>query len=240
MTNRGKPLITIGSGENQRLASGQPEPSAPPPPAGVDLVFVIDTTGSMSDKIDGLLATCSRFAQEFDALQLNQRIAVMAFGDLTVPGDRIQVTGFTDQIDVTLRSLRNIPRFSGGGNEGESSLEALDKAISLTYRSGVVKVLILITDEPAHQRTFKASAITDRLVQGEFLTFTVTPPYGYFKDMAARTHGRWYRISANTDLSELLKLFQRLAVHVAQAVSEVYRLGDGSVADYRKLKPPEK
>ena len=54
---------------------------------GVDLVFVIDTTGSMSDKIESLLATCSRFVEDFNALRLNHRIAIVSFGDLRVPGD---------------------------------------------------------------------------------------------------------------------------------------------------------
>jgi Mg-chelatase subunit ChlD len=39
------------------------EPSGTPGERGVDLVFVIDTTGSMSDKIESLLATCSRTLQ---------------------------------------------------------------------------------------------------------------------------------------------------------------------------------
>lgn len=243
MSERSKPLITIGSGENNkrsdRIVSSPAQPASPQP-SGADLVFVIDTTGSMSDKIDGLLATCARFTQEFAALRLNHRIAVMAFGDLNVPGDRIQVTGFTDNLDTTLKSLRNIPRFGGGGNEGESSLEAMEKAIGLPYRSGAVKVLILITDEPAHQRRLKASEITARLAQGEFLVFTVTPPYNYFKEMAARNGGRWYRISASTDFTDLLKIFEQVARHVSQAVSDVYRLGDGRVSGYLKTRPPEK
>ena len=96
---------------------------------GVDLVFVIDTTGSMSDKIESLLETCSRFADDFNALQLNHRIAIVSFGDLRVRGDRIQNTAFTSNIEVTQKSLRNIPRNSGGGNEGESSLEAMERAL---------------------------------------------------------------------------------------------------------------
>jgi hypothetical protein len=112
--------------------------------------------------------------------------------------------------------------------------------MGLPYRSGAVKVLLLITDEPAHQHRLRADAVTARLAQGEFLVFTITPNFAYFKDMAARTGGRWYKISANTDFSDMLKIFQQVATHVSQAVSEVYRLGDGRVSGYRKLKPPEK
>ena len=115
------------------------EPTGAATGRGVDLVFVIDTTGSMSDKIESLLATCSRFVEDFNALRLNHRIAIVSFGDLRVPGDRIQNTAFTADVEVTKKSLRHIPRNSGGGNEGESSLEALERALSLPFRSDAVK-----------------------------------------------------------------------------------------------------
>ncbi|NTU64044.1 MAG: VWA domain-containing protein, partial [Chloroflexi bacterium] len=71
---------------------------------GVDLVFVIDTTGSMSDKIESLLATCSKFVEDFNALHLNHRIAIVSFGDLRVRGDKIQNTAFTSNVEVTQKS----------------------------------------------------------------------------------------------------------------------------------------
>ena len=58
--------------------------------------------------------------------------------------------------------------------------------------------------------------------------------------MAARNGGRWYRISASTDFTDLLKIFEQVARHVSQAVSDVYRLGDGRVSGYLKTRPPEK
>ena len=96
-------------------------------------MFVIDTTGSMSDKIKGLLQTCAKFVDRFSRLQMDSRIAIVAFGDLTVKTDKIVATGFTNQIETTKTSLKKIPRFSGGGNRGESSLEALQKAMALGF-----------------------------------------------------------------------------------------------------------
>ena len=40
--------------------------------------------------------------------------------------------------------------------------------------------------------------------------------------------------------NDLLDLFRDLARKVSQVVSDVYQVGDGSVADYLRLKPPEK
>jgi hypothetical protein len=207
---------------------------------GVDLVFVIDTTGSMSDKIESLLATCRQFADDFNALHLNHRIAIVSFGDLRVEGDKIQNTVFTANVEVTKQSLRNIPRNSGGGNEGESSLEALERALSLPFRPSAVKAMVLITDEPADQHRLKADEMISRLTAREMLVFVASPPYKYFQRMALRNGGQWYRISAHTRFNDLLDLFRDLARKVSQVVFDVYQVGDGSVADYLRLKPPDK
>lgn len=216
------------------------EPNRAVTERGVDLVFVIDTTGSMSDKIESLLATCSRFADDFNALHLNHRIAIVSFGDLRIEGDRIQNTAFTSNVEATKKSLRNIPRNSGGGNEGESSLEALERALSLPFRSGAVKAIVLITDEPADQHHVNAEEMIGRLTAREMLVFVASPPYKYFQRMALRNGGKWYRISAHTRFNDLLDLFRDLAQKVSQVVFDVYQVGDGSVADYLRLKPPDK
>ena len=216
------------------------EPNRAVTERGVDLVFVIDTTGSMSDKIESLLATCSRFADDFNALHLNHRIAIVSFGDLRVQGDKIQNTSFTGNVEATKKSLGNIPRNSGGGNEGESSLEALERALSLPFRPSAVKAIVLITDEPADQHQLRADDMISRLTEREMLVFVASPPYKYFQRMALRNGGQWYRISARTNFNDLLKMFRDLAKKVSQVVFDVYQVGDGSVADYLRLKPPDK
>ncbi len=206
----------------------------------VDLVFVIDTTGSMSNKINGLLKTCNKFVDQFARIGLDHRVAIMAFGDLKVPEDKIVTTKFTADINVTKKSLKNIPRFSGGGNEGESSLEAMHKAIDMKYREDAVKVLILITDEPAHQDQMRAADVTKMLTANDFLVFTVAPNIGYYKTMAKNNGGKWYKVGRRTDFTDMLKMFQHIANKVTQTVRDVYTLGDGSVANYRRLSAPDK
>ncbi len=231
------PPLEIASGDDVREIR---EPMGASTGRGVDLVFVIDTTGSMSDKIESLLATCSRFVEDFNALQLNHRIAIVAFGDLRVRGDKIQNTAFTSNVEVIKKSLQNIPRNSGGGNEGESSLEALERALSLPFRSDAVKAIVLITDEPADQHHLLADDMINRLAEREMLVFVASPPHDYFKRMAQRNGGKWYKISARTRFNDLLDMFRDLARKVSQVVFDVYQVGEGSVANYLRLKPPER
>lgn len=206
----------------------------------VDLVFVIDTTGSMSDKIKGLLQTCQKFVERFARLEMDSRIAIVAFGDLNVRNDKIVATSFTSNIHTTKNSLQKIPRYSGGTNYGESSLEALQKAMSLDFRAGVVKVLILITDEPPLQsRNVKAVEVINNLIDGEYLTFVVGTKDKVYKDIASATGGKWYQVSAHTDFTDLLEMFGDIADRVTDTVADVYRLGDGSVSEYLQLNPPK-
>src|ERR1035437_10374230 len=91
-----------------------------------DIVFNIDTTGRMSGMIQSLLQTCQKFVDKIVDQQIDWRIAVVAFGDLTVHGDKIVATSFSKNIETVKRSIASVPMFNGGGNNGESSLEALD------------------------------------------------------------------------------------------------------------------
>jgi Mg-chelatase subunit ChlD len=244
MSDKGRSLqITIGKGEaKQVIARGGPEVKVHGETAsvsrdrGVDLVFVIDTTGSMDDKIDGLLETCAEFAEELGKLNLDQRMAVISFGDLYVPGDRIEAIPFTEKVSVIKDSLRRIPRNSGGGNEGESSLEAIERALALGFRQDTVKTFILITDEPAHQRNIRAEETTRRLIEKEVLTFVVSPPFRYFKEMAEKTGGIWFQVATDTDFKSILGIFRDLVKVVSAIVTDVHQLGKGSVAKYLKLK----
>ena len=246
MSNTGKSLaVKLGGDNDDSQSTGlrvtvQGRPVDNSAKASVDLVFVIDTTGSMSDKIEGLLNTCTKFVDEFASLRLDHRIAIVAFGDLTVTGDRIVATKFTNNLETTKESLAKIPRYSGGGNEGESSFDAMDKAMARPFRQDAVKVLVLITDEPGLEHdNITAKEITRRLGQEEFLTFVVATPDSYYKEMAEKNGGKWYEVSASSDFTDLLDTFREMAKKVSIFLTEVHKLGKGSVKDYLRLKASE-
>jgi len=244
--NRGL-VVSVGKADRKQVIQGsgpivkvQGHAASSNVGRGIDIVFVIDTTGSMSDKIQGLLATCNRFVDELAKLALSHRIAVVAFGDLTVPGDDIKVFKFTEDVHRVKETLTSVPRYAGGGNSGESSLEALNKALDLPFRPNVVKALILITDEPALQHEITARDITRRLGKKEMLTFVVSPPEDYYQEMAHETGGFWYQVSATADFTGLLDIFRSLAAKLSTVVADVYRVGNGSVSKYLQLREPGK
>jgi von Willebrand factor type A domain-containing protein len=204
--------------------------------ARADLVFVIDTTGSMNDKIDGLIESCEGFVDRLATRRIDWAAAVVGFGDLTVEGDRIVATPFSSSADRVKTLLRGLPRYSGGGNEGESSLEAMRAALNQPgYRAGAMKVVVLITDEPALQRQLKPWAVTGLLREAQAITFVLSPDIKYFRAMASDTGGHWWKVESGGDFSKILAAFDKMASQVASTVAAVHKLTGGNVKDYLRL-----
>jgi hypothetical protein len=204
--------------------------------ARADIVLVIDTTGSMNDKIEGLLQTCRKFAERLERRAVDWQVAIVSFGDLTVAGDRIEATAFSNNLDAVRISLSSVPRNSGGANEGESSLEALEKALALRgYRSDAMRVFVLITDEPALQRRVTATHMVQELRRNHTITYVVSPPKDYFKRMAGDTGGHWFEVAADTNFLSIMEVFNRLTHEVARTVERVHLSAGGDVEKYLQL-----
>jgi Mg-chelatase subunit ChlD len=239
--------ITVGRGENKQIVSLPTVIKSGGQVARrknlLDVVFVFDTTGSMDNKIHALLQTCSQFVKEAKDLDLNIQFALISFGDISIVGgsDKIElVVPLTSDIAKMQHGLEYIPRNCGYGNEGETCLEAIEKAFEIPYRNSAVKALILITDEPAVQYHITAESMTGTLSEKGFLVFVISPPENYYKEMASKNGGIWKEISAGTSLNDILQIFKEIAKKVSEIAQEVHLLADGNVKDYLRLKSPQK
>ncbi len=240
-------VVTTGTGSR---VVGQPQVSRKTEQPGqkssgrkVDVVFVFDTTGSMSNKIHELVETCKQFVNEAGKFGLDLQYALIAFGDISVRGggDTIQlVFPLTDNIERVKHGLTHIPLNSGFGNIGETCLEAIQEAFKIRHRENAVKVLILLTDEPALRYTTTPERIIQELSMREYLVFAIAIDQPYYRDMAEKNGGIWKQISPNTKLPELLAIFKEMASRVTQVAAEVHLVAKGSVKEYLRLKPPQK
>jgi hypothetical protein len=207
--------------------------------SAVDICFVFDTTGSMSDKIDGLVACLAEFIGELARLGLDWRVTAVPFGDLTIPGDRVVADlPFETDHAGAVRMLRHMPQFNGGGNEGESSADAMIAGLAKPYRRGAVKIVVLLTDEPA-LRSSNASfeTVAKQLRRTETLCFVASPDKPYFHEWAIRNGGAWYLIGQTMDTARLLDLLRGLLKRLPQVAHDVHRIAGGSVARYLALGP---
>ncbi len=201
----------------------------------VDICFVFDATGSMADKRDGLVNCMSDFVGHLARLNLDWRVTVVPFGDLNYQhlGDRIVADlPFTSTRDETQQLLRSLPEFNGGGNDGESSLEAMQAAMNRNYRAGAVKILVLLTDEPPLETWLTVETIGRLISQREFICFAVGPDPRIqgrrvegFRDWARRSGGRWYPISSTMPTAKLLQLLKPLVQEIPTVANRAVEAG---------------
>ncbi len=129
----------------------------------VDIVVVLDTTGSMTAIIEEVKANiATRLIGEIknqmskNQSKLDWRARVIGFGDVKI-GEVISENNFTNTEDELLLQLKKLPR-TGGGDEPESALDALIVAANSPWRTGPAhRVVLLLTDATTHSMVESAT-----------------------------------------------------------------------------------
>ncbi len=147
-------------------AGGVPAPTTTPKAAAVEvsglvptikpqveIVFAIDTTGSMGGLIDGAKKKIWAIANEVARAQQQPevKIGLVAFRDR---GDAYvtQTTALTDNLDAVYETLMAL-RADGGGDSPEDVNAALTDAVhkmAWSEKKGTLKMIFLVGDAPPH------------------------------------------------------------------------------------------
>jgi hypothetical protein len=126
---------------------------APPMPM-VDVVFALDTSGSMQYAIDGVRDGITRFASGLRAQRLDFRVGLVDFCHPNTPPTtkvlRFGESPFTNDVEEFRTAVGRL-RERGGGPD-EASLEGITVAADQPWREKATRVVILITDEPPYLR----------------------------------------------------------------------------------------
>lgn len=121
--------------------------------ARLDLVFLVDATGSMADEIDKLKATLRTITGEVAALpsQPDICLALVAYRDR---GDAflLRTHDFTNDVGAFLQQALMPLRAGGGGDYPEAMNEALHETVhQLSWRGdGATRMVVLLADAPPH------------------------------------------------------------------------------------------
>lgn len=114
----------------------------------VDIVFLMDSTRSMTPFIDGLKQNCIEFAEIVKREGHDCRLGLVGFGDVDL-NEPIEV--FPPTADLArFRERVGDLEVTGGGDNPESSVEALDRALTIPYREGARVCMVHITDAGCH------------------------------------------------------------------------------------------
>ena len=125
--------------------------SAPPPTPQVDVLFLLDITGSMQPVIDGVRDGIVSFADELSSRELDSRVGLVAFRDRAYgeEAEILQFAGspFTSDAGEFRLAVSRLRANGGGGDGPESSLDALSLGTQQPFRPQAIPVLVLITDD---------------------------------------------------------------------------------------------
>ncbi|MFO0968005.1 MAG: vWA domain-containing protein [Gemmataceae bacterium] len=145
----------VSDGIIVRLGPVEPPPVVVGGPPKLDVVFVVDTTGSMSGDLNSLRDTIGRFHKLLADSKVDFRIGVTQFKDRVEdpPETRepkatlFDGNEFTTKLDALTREIGAF-KAEGGGDDPESGLDAIEFATRRPFRKDARKVLILLTDAP--------------------------------------------------------------------------------------------
>lgn len=203
-----------------------------PTDGAIDLVFCIDTTGSMRDDIDAVKASASSIIDRISETSSSLRLAMVAYRD---HGSDYVTKGypFTSDRELMRRHILDLS-IGQGGDPPEAVYEALLHAIEArdlgAWRTGARRIIILMGDAPPHTRrhtledVVKAARAADPAhVFPIIVAGADTATARAFSSIADRTGGVVGSTSRAADLpGELMKM-----------VSVGARMADADVVDAR-------
>lgn len=121
-----------------------------PPGAPVDLVFVVDTTGSMGDDIDAVKADMHAILSELGARNPDRQVGVVAYRDRGDEYLTLTVLALSPD-EGRIRSAIESLRVAGGGDLREHVYAGLDAALrEQPWRPVASRHIVLMGDAPPH------------------------------------------------------------------------------------------
>ncbi|MET4144240.1 hypothetical protein ABIB45_001107 [Arthrobacter sp. UYCo732] len=190
--------IEIASRLKPLLAAGQVNDTVTQPGAGtsgLDMVFLIDSTGSMWSRIEATKAFAAEMA---DTIKADRgRVALVEYKDA---GDQFTariLSGFQEDTTEFNTQLSTIYA-SGGGDRPEAALHALMTAFNgLEWRNGATKAAVVLTDADYHDPDLVdgstlASVAKRALEIDPVNVYPVVPSYfgGFYTALAEATTGQ--------------------------------------------------
>lgn len=118
----------------------------------VDIVFLIDTTGSMGTYIRNVKNNINDFVNEIEAASITPNFALVEYRDITFDGQ--DSTNVKENIDYSnwfkgaeeFKTELSKLTIDGGGDTPETAIDALEMARQLDLRKSSQKFFILVTD----------------------------------------------------------------------------------------------
>ena len=165
--------------------------------APVDVVFVVDASGSMGDNINAVAEHLGEMVDAYKASEIDYQLGLTHFSINEKNQNRIHVFQLTQDLSKYKAALYEIQL---GGDE--HALDAINETVmKLRFRSNAIKHLILVTDEPftsLHGFTVDDAINLCRKNKVYVNVLGIDKPK--HKYLAAVTGGTWHPIPVNLNI----------------------------------------
>ncbi|MBN1835692.1 MAG: VWA domain-containing protein [Spirochaetales bacterium] len=148
--NQGVREVSFDRAGRREIEIPLPGPRAVPDRVPLDLLFILDTTGSMGEEIERLKATIEIINLNLSAVSSRPRVrfGMVLYKDR---GDQYLTrrVPFTSDIEEFEEALRQVSA-DGGGDTPEDLQAALREAMDLGWNRDGVRLAFIVTDAPPH------------------------------------------------------------------------------------------
>jgi outer membrane protein OmpA-like peptidoglycan-associated protein len=169
----------------------------------IDIVFVIDRTASMRDYIGPVKNNVLHFAEQIRARGFDYKLGLVTFGDTV---DWISPE-LTDDVTKFQNWVGNI-QAEGGGDIPENALEGIRNVMMMPLRPIAIRLAIVISDAPYHQKgehgdgttEFTTQSMGDYLYEREVRLMTISIPENKgYNEMAQLSEGASFNLGQSFD-----------------------------------------
>jgi Mg-chelatase subunit ChlD len=164
----------------------------------LDLIFVLDVTGSMGGTIDGVKNNIIEFADSLKKRGVDYRLGMVTFLD-----EIENVYDFTNDVNA-FKQLVSLQNAHGGGDAPENSLEALYRATQYPFRNEANRVVIWITDITYHENNVVTprtkAQVVNALLNSDVTVHAIGPQAfqtDWYNPIIEPTGGKFYNIFGN-------------------------------------------
>lgn len=130
----------------------------------LDVIFIIDTTGSMEDNVVGVKNYIEHFLKPLEEMKIDVELGLVEFSDRDARKEKVYDP--TDDPDK-FRKWLSKTKFYGGRDLPESGYEAIIVALEeIDYRKSAQRSFVFISDSPQHDFDYdgKSRYTLDRII----------------------------------------------------------------------------
>ncbi len=169
-----------------------------------DIVFVIDTTGSMSGTINNVRTNINSFVDMLALKDVDVRLGIVEYKDIYEDGlDSTKVWKWHETVSDFRETMSNL-KASGGGDSPETTVDALEAARRMDFRSYASKFIIVFTDATTkpgsrYEGIATFSDVTHKLIDDRICVSVVSRKthMDHYEDLYMATTGIWADLYSN-------------------------------------------